>query len=150
VAFRFTDLDGKRAQMEFAKIGDRDSAAADVLTLSSARHKAREYRVGLKRDGLDPRVKKRATASCLSASASERTNGTGADATKVSKPIEGARPNAAKCASPALFFSLVVMRFCGVQRLPLRVEGHEALFTPSPAPGFIPKRRDLPERHMIP
>jgi hypothetical protein len=37
-AFRFTDLDGKRAQMEFAKIGDRDSAAADVLTLSSAHH----------------------------------------------------------------------------------------------------------------
>lgn len=39
---RFTDLDGKRAQMEFAKIGDRDSAAADVLRLSSACHKARE------------------------------------------------------------------------------------------------------------
>lgn len=28
--------------MDFAKIGDRDSAAADVLTLSRARHKARE------------------------------------------------------------------------------------------------------------
>jgi hypothetical protein len=58
VAFRFTDLDGKRAQMEFAKIGDRDSATADVLTLSSARHEAREYKVALKRDGLDTRVKK--------------------------------------------------------------------------------------------
>jgi hypothetical protein len=57
-AFRFTDLDGKRAQMEFAKIGDRDSAAADVLTLSSARLDAREYKVALKRNGLDPRVKK--------------------------------------------------------------------------------------------
>jgi Arm DNA-binding domain len=60
-AFRFTDLDGKRAQIEFAKIGDRDSAAGDVLTLSSARNKAREYKVALKRDGVDPRVKKRAT-----------------------------------------------------------------------------------------
>ena len=60
-AFRFTDLDGKRAQMEFARVGDRDSAAGDVLTLSSARNKAREYKVALKRDGVDPRVKKRAT-----------------------------------------------------------------------------------------
>ena len=60
-AFRFTDLDGKRAQMEFARIGDRDSAAGDALTLSSARNKAREYKVALKRDGVDPRVKKRAT-----------------------------------------------------------------------------------------
>jgi hypothetical protein len=54
-AFRFTDLDSKRAQMEFARIGDRDSAASDVLTLSSARNKAREYKVALKRDGVDPR-----------------------------------------------------------------------------------------------
>jgi hypothetical protein len=61
-AFRFTDLDGKRAQMEFARIGDRDSAAGDVLTLSSARNKAREYKVALKRDGVDPRVKRRAAA----------------------------------------------------------------------------------------
>ena len=60
-AFRFTDLDGKRALMEFARIGDRDSAAGDALTLSSARNKAREYKVALKRDGVDPRVKKRAT-----------------------------------------------------------------------------------------
>jgi hypothetical protein len=52
-AFRFTDLDGKRAQMEFARIGDRDSAAGDVLTLSNARNKAREYKVALKRDGVD-------------------------------------------------------------------------------------------------
>jgi hypothetical protein len=35
-AFRFTDVDGKRAQMEFARVGERDSAAADVLTLSSS------------------------------------------------------------------------------------------------------------------
>src|SRR5882757_7365629 len=47
--------------MEFARIGDRDGAAGDVLTLSSARNKAREYKVALKRDGVDPRVKKRAT-----------------------------------------------------------------------------------------
>src|SRR5260370_34709966 len=60
-AFRFTGLDGKRAQMEFARIGDRDSAAGDVLTISSARNKAREYKVAFKRDSLDPRVKKRGT-----------------------------------------------------------------------------------------
>src|SRR4051812_26644991 len=35
-AFRFTGLEGKRAQMEFAKAGDRDGASGDVLTLSSA------------------------------------------------------------------------------------------------------------------
>jgi hypothetical protein len=62
-AFRFTGLDGKRAQMEFAKVGDRDSASGDVLTLSSARDKAREYKVALRRDGVDPRVKKRATSA---------------------------------------------------------------------------------------
>lgn len=60
-AFRFTGLDGKRAQMEFAKIGDKDSASGDVLTLRSARDKAREYKVALRRDGIDPRVKKRIT-----------------------------------------------------------------------------------------
>src|SRR5437763_11130815 len=42
-AFRFTDLEGKRPQMEFAKAGDRDSASDDVLTLSSAREKSRDY-----------------------------------------------------------------------------------------------------------
>ena len=61
-AFRFTGLDGKRAQMEFAKAGDRDSEAGAVLTLSSARDKAREYKVALKRGGVDPRIKKRVTA----------------------------------------------------------------------------------------
>lgn len=61
-AFRFTDPEGKRAQMEFARVGDRDSAGGDVLTLSSAREKAREYKVALKREGIDPRVKKRANA----------------------------------------------------------------------------------------
>ncbi len=60
-AFRFTDPEGRRAQMEFAKAGDRDSASGDVLTLSSAREKARDYKVALKRQGIDPRVKKRAT-----------------------------------------------------------------------------------------
>src|SRR6266478_7810624 len=54
-AFRFTDLEGKRAQMEFAKAGDRDSASGDVLTLSSAREKARDHKVALKRAGIDPR-----------------------------------------------------------------------------------------------
>lgn len=61
-AFRFTDFKGKRAQMEFAKAGDRDTASGDVLTLSSARDKARDYKVTLKREGVDPRVKKRAIA----------------------------------------------------------------------------------------
>ena len=61
-AFRFTGLDGKRAQMEFARAGDRDSASNDVPTLSSAREKARDYKVALKREGIDPRVKRRATA----------------------------------------------------------------------------------------
>jgi len=61
-AFRFTDLKGKRAQMEFAKAGDRDTASGDVLTLSSARDNARDYKVTLKREGVDPRVKKRAIA----------------------------------------------------------------------------------------
>ncbi|KRR16910.1 hypothetical protein CQ13_11905 [Bradyrhizobium retamae] len=46
-AFRFTDLEGKRAQMEFARAGDRDGASGDVLTLSSAREKARDYKVAL-------------------------------------------------------------------------------------------------------
>jgi hypothetical protein len=35
------DVDGKRAQMEFGRVGD--SAAGDLLTLSSARNKAGEY-----------------------------------------------------------------------------------------------------------
>ena len=61
-AFRFTDLEGKRAQMEFARAGDRDGASGDVLTQSSAREKARDYKVALKREGIDPRVKKRVTA----------------------------------------------------------------------------------------
>jgi integrase len=61
-AFRFTGLDGKRAQMEFAKVGDRDSAAGEMLTLKSARDKAAEYKIALRRDGVDPRVKKRAVA----------------------------------------------------------------------------------------
>ena len=58
-AFRFTDLEGKRAQMEFARVGDRDSPARDVLTLSSARDEARAFKVALKRSGIDPRTKKR-------------------------------------------------------------------------------------------
>jgi integrase len=61
-AFRFTDLEGKRAQMEFARAGDRDSASGDVLTLRGAREQASDYKVALKRRGIDPRLKKRATA----------------------------------------------------------------------------------------
>src|SRR5437870_3550238 len=36
-AFRFTDPEGKRAQMEYARAGDRDGASGDIRTLSSAR-----------------------------------------------------------------------------------------------------------------
>jgi hypothetical protein len=63
-AFRFTDLDGKRVLMEFARIGDRDSAAGDVLALSSARNKAREYKLALKRNGVDPRSQNRIASVC--------------------------------------------------------------------------------------
>lgn len=52
-AFRFTAPEGKRAQMEFAGVGDRDSAGGDVPTPSSAREKAREYKVALKREGIE-------------------------------------------------------------------------------------------------
>jgi integrase len=57
-SFRFTGPDGKRAIMIFAKADDRDSASGDILTLKSARTKAREYAFALKRDGIDPRYKK--------------------------------------------------------------------------------------------
>lgn len=57
-AFRFTDLEGKRQRMEFARLGDRDSDLKDVLCLSGARQRVREFKVDLK-DGVDPRVKKR-------------------------------------------------------------------------------------------
>jgi integrase len=56
-AYRFTALDGKRAAMEFAKVGDRDDG--DKMTLSTARATARDYRVALKRHGTDPRVKRK-------------------------------------------------------------------------------------------
>jgi integrase len=56
-AFRFTGLDGKRSRIEFAKVGDRDEG--DRLTLSGAREQAAEYRMALKRDGTDPRHRKR-------------------------------------------------------------------------------------------
>jgi integrase len=49
-AFRFTAPDGKRAVMEFARVGD--------LSLSDARDQARQYRLALKKDGVDPRHKK--------------------------------------------------------------------------------------------
>ncbi|WP_029582119.1 site-specific integrase [Bradyrhizobium sp. URHD0069] len=55
--FRFTGLGGKRAAMEFAKVGDRDEG--DRMTLSKARETARDYKVALKRHGIDPRVKKK-------------------------------------------------------------------------------------------
>ena len=51
-AYRFTDPSGKRAIMEFAEVGQ--------LSLSEARDQARAYRLALKKDGVDPRHKKRA------------------------------------------------------------------------------------------
>ncbi|WP_235983960.1 tyrosine-type recombinase/integrase [Bradyrhizobium australiense] len=54
-AFRFTGTDGKRAQMEFATAGDKEGQ----LSLSEARDQARAYRLALKKDGIDPRHKKR-------------------------------------------------------------------------------------------
>ena len=54
-AFRFTAPDGKRAVMEFAKVSD--------LGLSDARDQAREYRLALKKDGVDPRHKKKIEAA---------------------------------------------------------------------------------------
>lgn len=53
VAFRFTDLDGVRAQMAFARAGERDSTAA-----STPNH-ARDYKVTLKYDGVVRCVEKR-------------------------------------------------------------------------------------------
>jgi integrase len=61
-AFRFTDPKGKRAQMEFAKVGDRDSPDKLTLTLSTAREIARDFKVALKRHGIDPRFKKQLAA----------------------------------------------------------------------------------------
>jgi integrase len=61
-AFRFTDLKGKRAQMEFAKVGDRNSPDKLTLTLSTARETARDFKVALKRHGIDPRFKKQVAA----------------------------------------------------------------------------------------
>jgi integrase len=54
-AFRFTAPDGRRAVMEFAKVSD--------LGLSEARDQAREYRLALKKDGVDPRHKKKIEAA---------------------------------------------------------------------------------------
>jgi len=62
-AFRFTSPDGKRAQMEFAKAGERDSADKATLTLATARGIARDYKVALKRHGTDPRVKRQISAN---------------------------------------------------------------------------------------
>jgi integrase len=53
-AYRFTAPDGKRGAMEFAKVGE--------LSLSEARDQARSYRLALKKDGIDPRHKKRIEA----------------------------------------------------------------------------------------
>ena len=58
-SFRFTAPDGKRAAMTFAKADDRDSTIGDILSLKSARAKAREYAFDLKRHGIDPRHKKK-------------------------------------------------------------------------------------------
>jgi integrase len=53
-AFRFTGTDGKRASMDFARLED--------LSLTKARDQAREYKLALKKDGVDPRHKKQAAA----------------------------------------------------------------------------------------
>ena len=58
-SFRFTAPDGKRAAMTFAKADDRDSDLGDILSLKNARKKARDYAFALKRDGIDPRFKKK-------------------------------------------------------------------------------------------
>jgi integrase len=49
-AFRFTDTSGKRASMDFARLDD--------LSLTKARDQAREYKLALKKDGIDPRHRK--------------------------------------------------------------------------------------------
>jgi hypothetical protein len=56
-AFRFTAPDGKRGQIEFAKVGDKPGE----LSLTAARDQAREYRLA-KKDGVDPRHKKQIEA----------------------------------------------------------------------------------------
>lgn len=58
-AFRFTALDGKRAQMEFAKAVEKATGRLDEKSLAEAREMVRVFRVDLKRNGIDPRVKKR-------------------------------------------------------------------------------------------
>ncbi|MET4148646.1 hypothetical protein ABIC08_004052 [Bradyrhizobium sp. RT9b] len=57
-AFRFTAPDGKRAMMEFAAVGDKPGE----LSLTEARDQAREYRLALKKDSVDPRHKKQLAA----------------------------------------------------------------------------------------
>jgi hypothetical protein len=47
-AFRFTAPDSKRAQTEFAKVGDKQGE----LSLTKARDQARGYRLALKKDGI--------------------------------------------------------------------------------------------------
>jgi integrase len=49
-AFRFTAPDGRRASMDFARLDD--------LSLTKARDQAREYKLALKKDGIDPRHRK--------------------------------------------------------------------------------------------
>jgi integrase len=50
-AYRFTAPTGERAVMEFAKVAE--------MSLSDARDQARQYRLALKKDGIDPRHRKR-------------------------------------------------------------------------------------------
>jgi integrase len=57
-AFRFTAPDGMRAVMEFAGVGDKEGQ----LGLSEARDQARAYRLALKKDGIDPRHRKKVDA----------------------------------------------------------------------------------------
>jgi integrase len=49
-AFRFTSPEGKRASMDFARLED--------LSLTKARDQARDYKLALKKDGVDPRHRK--------------------------------------------------------------------------------------------
>jgi integrase len=57
-SFRFTAPDGKRAAMTIGKAAERDNGG-DVLSLKSARAKASDYARDLKRNGVDPRHKKK-------------------------------------------------------------------------------------------
>jgi integrase len=58
-AFRFTDPQGKRAKMEFAHAVEKPTGRPEEMSLAEARDAASHYRLDLKRNGIDPRVRKR-------------------------------------------------------------------------------------------